>query len=489
MIPSLPGHGFSGKPTETGLGPHPHRPRLGRADAAPRVHAVRGPGRRLGERGHGADGAADAPGTARHPHQHAGDGSARRLARRSRPAARRPPASRPTSRRRTTQLAHFYKTGLGYARRWRTARRRCTRIADSPVGLAAWMLDHDARSYELIARVFDGKPEGLTRDDVLDNVTLYWLTNTAVSSARLYWESKLAFFDVKGVDIPVGVSVFPDELYPAPRSWAERAYPKLIHYNRLAKGGHFAAWEQPQRSRRRSGRRSARCADRGGRAARRGPPPGLDGATAWLNTAPLTLEGLRGKVVLVDFWTYTCINWLRTVPYLRAWAAKYATTAWSSSASTHRSSRSSTTSRSVRSRGAGRRVPGRGRQRLRGLARVRQPVLAGPVPRRRRRAHPSSPLRRGGYEQSERVIQRLLARRAATTSARPGVGRAGRRRARRRLGHAGIAGELRRLRAGHRLRVTRWPRTRPPPPTRAVGLRLNNWALSATGRWESRSPP
>ena len=119
-------------------------------------------------------------------------------------------------------------------------------IADSPVGLAAWMLDHDARSYDLIARVFAGQPEGLTRDDILDNVTLYWLTNTAVSSARLYWESKLAFFAPKGVALPVGVSVFPDELYAAPRSWAEQAYPNLIHYNRLPKGGHFAAWEQPQ---------------------------------------------------------------------------------------------------------------------------------------------------------------------------------------------------------------------------------------------------
>ena len=108
------------------------------------------------------------------------------------------------------------------------------------------MLDHDARSYELIARVFDGQPEGLTRDDILDNITLYWLTNTAVSSARLYWENKLPFFDAKNVTIPVAVSVFPDEIYAAPRSWAEQAYPKLIHYNKLDKGGHFAAWEQPQ---------------------------------------------------------------------------------------------------------------------------------------------------------------------------------------------------------------------------------------------------
>jgi pimeloyl-ACP methyl ester carboxylesterase len=119
-------------------------------------------------------------------------------------------------------------------------------IEDSPVGLAAWMLDHDASSYALIARVFDGQHEGLTRDDILDNVTLYWLTNTAVSSARLYWESKLPFFAPKGVPIPAAVSAFPDEIYTAPRSWTEKAYPKLIYYNKLDKGGHFAAWEQPQ---------------------------------------------------------------------------------------------------------------------------------------------------------------------------------------------------------------------------------------------------
>jgi pimeloyl-ACP methyl ester carboxylesterase len=144
------------------------------------------------------------------------------------------------------QLDFFYKHGLGYAQEMGNRPQTLYAIADSPVGLAAWMLDHDAASQALIARVFNGQPEGLTRDDVLDNVTLYWLTNTAVSSARLYWESKLAFFAPKGVAIPVAVSAFPDELYQAPRSWTERAYPKLIHYNRLPKGGHFAAWEQPQ---------------------------------------------------------------------------------------------------------------------------------------------------------------------------------------------------------------------------------------------------
>jgi pimeloyl-ACP methyl ester carboxylesterase len=144
------------------------------------------------------------------------------------------------------QLDFFYKHGLGYAQEMSHRPQTLYALEDSPVGLAAWMLDHDAASEALIARVFDGQSEGLTRDDVLENITLYWLTNTAVSSARLYWESKLSFFAPKHVSIPVAVSVFPDEIYAAPRSWTEKAYPKLIHYNRLPKGGHFAAWEQPE---------------------------------------------------------------------------------------------------------------------------------------------------------------------------------------------------------------------------------------------------
>src|ERR1700678_3813366 len=144
------------------------------------------------------------------------------------------------------QLATFYKHGLGYATELANRPQTLYALEDSPVGLAAWMLDHDARSLALIARVFDGQTEGLTRDGILDNITLYWLTKTAVSSARLYWESKLAFFAPKGVPVPTAVSVFPDEIYAAPKSWTEKAYPQLIHYNRLPKGGHFAAWEQPQ---------------------------------------------------------------------------------------------------------------------------------------------------------------------------------------------------------------------------------------------------
>ncbi len=143
-------------------------------------------------------------------------------------------------------LDYFFKKGLGYAMEMKNKPQTLYGIQDSPVGLAAWMIDHDIRSYELIARVFDGQSEGLTRDDILDNITLYWLTGTAMSSARLYWENSFAFFDVKNVSIPVAVSVFPDEIYAAPRTWTERAYANLIHYNKLEKGGHFAAWEQPQ---------------------------------------------------------------------------------------------------------------------------------------------------------------------------------------------------------------------------------------------------
>jgi hypothetical protein len=144
------------------------------------------------------------------------------------------------------QLASFYKHGLGYASEMANRPQTLYALEDSPVGLAAWMIDHDADSMALIVRVFDGKPEGLTRDDILDNVTLYWLTKTGISSARLYWESHLAFFAPKNVPIPAGVSAFAEELYQAPKSWAEKAYPKLVFYGRHDKGGHFAAWEQPQ---------------------------------------------------------------------------------------------------------------------------------------------------------------------------------------------------------------------------------------------------
>jgi pimeloyl-ACP methyl ester carboxylesterase len=144
------------------------------------------------------------------------------------------------------QLAFFFTKGLAYALEMGLRPQTLYGLADSPVGLAAWLLDHDARSLEMISRSIDGQPEGLTPDDVLDNITLFWLTNTGISASRLYWENKLGFLDTKGVSVPTAVSVFPDELYQAPKSWAEQAYPNLVHYNRLDEGGHFAAWEQPQ---------------------------------------------------------------------------------------------------------------------------------------------------------------------------------------------------------------------------------------------------
>ena len=147
-------------------------------------------------------------------------------------------------------LADFYKNGLGYAIEMSNRPQTLYGIVDSPVGLAGWILDHDIRSYRMIARVFDGQSEGLSRDDVLDNITLYWLTNTAISSARLYWDTThnlppAGFFDARGVKLPVGVSAFGEEIYQAPQSWSEKAYVKLLHYSRHPKGTHFAAWEQP----------------------------------------------------------------------------------------------------------------------------------------------------------------------------------------------------------------------------------------------------
>ncbi|HTW85592.1 MAG TPA: epoxide hydrolase [Candidatus Sulfotelmatobacter sp.] len=144
------------------------------------------------------------------------------------------------------QLSDFYTKHLGYAVEMSNRPQTLYGLADSPIGLASWILDHDKDSYELIAPAFFGHPGGLTRDDILDNITMYWFTNTGVSSARLYWENKAGFFDVKGVTIPTGVSAFPHEIYTAPLSWSQQAFPKLVYYKKHEVGGHFAAWEQPQ---------------------------------------------------------------------------------------------------------------------------------------------------------------------------------------------------------------------------------------------------
>lgn len=143
------------------------------------------------------------------------------------------------------QLNEFFAKHVGYAVEMSNRPQTLYGLSDSPAALASWMIDHDPASYELIARAFAGNPDALSREDVLDNITLYWLTNTGIPSGRYYWENKLGFFDTKGVSVPAAISVFPDELYQAPRSWAEIAYPKLVYYNRPNVGGHFAAWEQP----------------------------------------------------------------------------------------------------------------------------------------------------------------------------------------------------------------------------------------------------
>jgi len=245
VIPSIPGYGFSGKPSEPGWGPE----RIARTWVVLM--------KRLGYNKFVAQGgdwgalivdlmAKQAPEGLLAIHSNmpgiVPPNVAKALVR-----GEPPPSDLSADERHCwDMLDYFYKKGLGYAMEMHNKPQTLYAIQDSPIGLAAWILDHDIRSYELIARVFDGKSEGLTRDDILDNITLYWLTGTAISSSRLYWENSLGFFDVKNVSIPVAVSVFPDEIYAAPRSWTEKAYPKLIHYNKLDKGGHFAAWEQPQ---------------------------------------------------------------------------------------------------------------------------------------------------------------------------------------------------------------------------------------------------
>lgn len=244
VIPSIPGYGFSGKPTERGW------------DPVRIAHAWNVLMKRLGYQRFAASGgdwgdpiteqmAVLAPADVIGIHLNMPSTVPPEVATALQAGGPAPPGLSVEETQAYDQLDYFYKTGLGYANEMRLRPQTLYALEDSPVGLAAWILDHDARSYALIARVFDGKSEGLTRDDVLDNITLYWLTNTAVSSARLYWENKLAFFAPQGVTVPVAVSAYPDELYQAPRSWSQKAFPNLIHYNRLDKGGHFAAWEQP----------------------------------------------------------------------------------------------------------------------------------------------------------------------------------------------------------------------------------------------------
>jgi pimeloyl-ACP methyl ester carboxylesterase len=248
VIPSLPGHGFSGKPTEIGWNP----PRIAKAWAT-----LMG---RLGYREYVAQGGDWGNAVTEHMALQQPEGllaihtnmpAAVPAAITASLGAGSPPANLSADELSAwNQLDTFNKNGLGYAIEMNNRPQTLYSLADSPIGLAAWMLDHDDRSEKMIARAFAGGSEGLSKDDVLDNVTLYWLTNTGVSSARLYWDNAHhvpgGFFDVRGIKIPVAITAFPNELYTVPQNWAEAAYPKLVHYNRAPKGGHFAAWEQPE---------------------------------------------------------------------------------------------------------------------------------------------------------------------------------------------------------------------------------------------------
>jgi pimeloyl-ACP methyl ester carboxylesterase len=244
VLPSMPGYGFSGKPTAPGWGPD----RIGRAWLA--LMKRLGYSRFVAQGGDWGGITVDLMAAERDPaligiHSNmpgvvppelsaivTGTGPL--------------PDGLSTEERRAAEMLQSTFQNVSYALYMASRPQTLTALADSPIGLATFMSDFDPRGRELIARVFDGEPASLNRDDVLDNATLYWLTNTAVSAARLYRENKFDYFAPKKVTIPVAVSVFPDELYLTPRSWAERAYPNLVHFNRLPVGGHFPAWEQPK---------------------------------------------------------------------------------------------------------------------------------------------------------------------------------------------------------------------------------------------------
>jgi pimeloyl-ACP methyl ester carboxylesterase len=248
VIPSLPGYGFSAKPTEPGWNP----PRIAKAWAE--LMRRLGYDRYIAQGGDWGNAVTENMALQQPPgligiHTNMPATVPPDISKALAIGAPRPAGLSADEQHAWEQLVFFNANGLGYATEMNNRPQTLYGIVDSPVGLAAWMIDHDASSQEMIARVFAGQPEGLSKDDVLDNVTLYWLTNTAISSGRLYWDNAHhptgGFFDVRGVKIPVAVSVFPDEIYAAPETWAKAAYPQLIHYNKLPKGGHFAAWEQP----------------------------------------------------------------------------------------------------------------------------------------------------------------------------------------------------------------------------------------------------
>jgi pimeloyl-ACP methyl ester carboxylesterase len=250
VVPSMPGYGFSAKPAKTGWDP------VHIAEAWITLMRRLGYTRFVAQGGDWGAQITDVMG-AKAPPELLGIHSnmpgtvppevSKALASNVLGAGDSPPSGLSADEQRAYErLSFLFTKGLGYALEMGLRPQTLYGLADSPIALAAWMLDHDARSCQDIARAFDGEPVGnLNRDEVLDNITLTWVTNTGMSSGRLYWENTLGFFDVKGVSVPAAVSVFPNELYQAPRSWTEQAYPNLIYFNEVDKGNHFAAWQEP----------------------------------------------------------------------------------------------------------------------------------------------------------------------------------------------------------------------------------------------------
>jgi len=246
VVPSIPGYGFSGKPSTTGWDP------VQIADAWIALMMRLGYARFVAQGGDWGAQITDVMGAKAPPgllgiHSNMPGTVQPDVSKALASGGPAPTGLSADEQRAWEQLKFLYTKGIGYATEMALRPQTLYGLADSPVALAAWMLDHDASSYEDIARAFEGDPvDNLTRDEVLDNITMTWVTNTGVSSGRLYWENKLGFFDVKGVKVPAGVSVFPRELYQAPRSWTEKAYPNLIYFHEVDRGNHFAAWQEPQ---------------------------------------------------------------------------------------------------------------------------------------------------------------------------------------------------------------------------------------------------